>query len=353
MWDPTDKGYQPRGKQIDKPHGIWYTPVTGIWQTVWLEPVPKSYIGSLKIDAGLGQDAVPRSPQRSRRRPPTRRTLRVGHRVNDRTDRARFPRRQSRTEVKSTIIRSAERELWSPDDPHSCTTCGCSVSKNRHGRCDLDDVDSYFGMRKIEVTQGRSRRQSAVPQQQAAVPDTARSTRAGGRTGSTPRRPTRRCAYDIEVTKKLGFNMARKHVKVEPARWYYHCDKLGLLVWQDMPSGDRHIAPQRSGHRAVGRVGGELSPRVAGDHRRLRQPSRAIVIWVPFNEGWGQFKTERDPRLDQEARPDAAGRRRQRLDRPRRRRHARHPHAIPAPACSRSRTSGPSCSASSAGWACR
>ena len=143
--------------------------------------------------------------------------------------------------------------------------------------------------------------------------------------------------YDIEITKKLGFNMGRKHVKVEPARWYYHCDKLGLLVWQDMPSGDRYIGGNDPDIDALGGIGSQFPPRVAGDHRLAAQPSRRIVVWVPFNEGWGQFNTNDILEWTKKLRPDAAGRWPQRLDRPRRRRHARHAHAIPARACSRRR----------------
>ena len=137
--------------------------------------------------------------------------------------------------------------------------------------------------------------------------------------------------YDIEMTKKLGFNMARKHVKVEPDRWYYWCDKLGLLVWQDMPSGDKYISRQDAGHHP-------LSPESAAEFEaelqaliKGRGNHPCIVMWVPFNEGWGQWDTAARRRDDQEARPIPAGGRRQRLDRPRRGRRASTCTSIPGP----------------------
>ena len=142
-------------------------------------------------------------------------------------------------------------------------------------------------MRKIVARQGRRRRHAPVPQQQAAVP--VRPARSGLVAGRALHRADRRgAAYDIEVTKKLGFNMARKHVKVEPDRWYYWCDKLGLLVWQDMPStvdARRHAATREVRRRQFER---ELKRMI--DDRRNHP---CIVMWVPFNEGWGQYDTPR------------------------------------------------------------
>lgn len=284
VWDPTDAGFQPRGKQVRKPRGIWYTPTTGIWQTVWLEVVPlAASIDRLRlvpdIDAGLiNVTAYLRG---------------VAKDVTVKADVCVHGRVKASAEGRpgeTMAIPIDEARLWSPDSPF---LYGLQVRLHHddpaRGNVIVDAVASYFGMRKISLGKDESGVLRLFlnneplfqygPLDQGFWPDglyTAPSDEA--------------LRYDIEVTKKLGFNMARKHVKIEPDRWYYWCDKLGLLVWQDMPSGDRYIGGKDPDLDRVAQSARQFELELKrsidafGNH-----PS--IVMWVPFNEGWGQYDT--------------------------------------------------------------
>ena len=283
VWDPTDTASQPRGKQQLSPEGIWYTPVTGIWQTVWLEPVPATSIAALKLtpnidDETLSVDVTLRGDAAGCEVVAT--ALSGGQTV------ATAKRKDART----VTLNIDNPKLWSPDSPF---LYDLAVELHKAGQ-PVDRVESYFGMRKSSLAQvnGVARMMfnnqplfQLGPLDQGWWPDGL----------YTP--PTEAAmAYDLEVLKKLGFNMLRKHVKVEPARYYYLCDKLGLLVWQDMPSGFATSRPEK-----IRREGPEditLAPEAAAQFRaELREMIDAlinvpsIVVWVPFNEGWGQHNT--------------------------------------------------------------
>ncbi len=284
VWDPTNRGYQPRGKQTQKPTGIWYTPVTGIWQTVWLEPVGENHIASLNItpdiDAGelsVGADLAGDGHMK----------LEV-----DVYDGARKVASGAAVNgEKANVAMPADMKLWSPDSPN---LYGLKVRLVKDGKV-VDQVDSYTAMRKIST----GRDENGVvrmelnnkplfqmgPLDQGWWPD-------GLYTAPTDEA----LAYDIKKTKDLGFNMIRKHVKVEPARWYTHCDSLGILVWQDMPSGDR--GPQWIDDKYFDGTEFARSEESEAQYRKewkeimdfcYNNPS--VVVWVPFNEAWGQFKT--------------------------------------------------------------
>ena len=265
VWDPTNKGPQPRGKQVLKPGGIWYTAVTGIWQTVWLEPTSAGYITALTatpdIDAG---------------------TVKIDYTVTGMaTDGPVFvaitSEGKSIAQVRAIlgtpiVVKIPLPRLWSPSDPFlydlRVTVAG-------------DTVTSYFGMRKISVghdSAGITRLfLNNAPLFQYGTLD------QGWWPDGLYTAPTDEALrFDIEATRRLGFNMIRKHVKVEPARWYYHADKIGMLVWQDMPSGDNNTAEGKKEY--------EVELHHVVDAVR-NYPS--IVMWVPFNEGWGQHDTER------------------------------------------------------------
>ncbi len=279
VWDPTDAGYQPRGKQVREPRGIWYTSVTGIWQTVWLEPVPKTSIGSLKIVPDIDAKVIRVTP--TGLVPETDLTVKV----------EAGAQREIVASVEGKlgqeiVLPIEDPQLWSPDRPF---LYGLRVQLLDAEGGLLDSVTSYTGMRKIALgkdDQGRQRlflNDEPVfmfgPLDQGWWPD-------GLYTAPTDEA----LKYDIQVTKDLGFNTARKHVKVEPARWYYWCDVLGLLVWQDLPNGDKHI---RGDDPDLERTP-ESEATFRQEYREMveafgNHPS--IVVWVPFNEGWGQFKT--------------------------------------------------------------
>ena len=266
VWDPTDNGWQPRGKQVLKPGGIMYTAVTGIWQTVWLETVPATYIQSLKItpdiDRGVVQVTVNASGDAS-----VKITAKDGSKkVADAKGKA--------GQVIEVQIKDAK--LWSPDTPNLYNLEVSLVD----GWKTLDSVGSYFGMRKIEMkkdAEGINRlflNNEVVfqygPLDQGWWPD-------GLFTPATEEA----MEYDIVMTKKFGMNMARKHAKYECARWYYLCDKMGLLVWQDMPAGETDRNDESKANFLT-----ELKVMVDTLHN-----FPCIVMWVPFNEGWGQHDT--------------------------------------------------------------
>ena len=278
VWDPTDAGTQPRGKQVNKPSGIYYTPVTGIWQTVWLEPVPTASIASLKIipDVDSGKVTI----HLALRGNAANLTVRVAISGDDKF--------ASGPADKPLTIDVPQPKLWSPDAPFLYDVIVTLYDQEKKAG---DSVQSYFGMRKIAIVKdekGVPRIQlnnkplfQVGPLDQGWWPD-------GLYTAPTDEA----LKYDIEITRKFGFNMTRKHVKVEPARWYYWCDKLGLLVWQDMPSGDAN--PQgndkeiKRSPESARQYETELKAMIDNLHNHP-----CIIMWVVFNEGWGQFDTQR------------------------------------------------------------
>lgn len=273
VWDPTDAGPQPRGKQLRRPHGIWYTSVTGIWQTVWMEVVPESYLSQLKIKPNAAEGTIEVTP--------------LGPTPDDVTLVAKIEGRdiaEATTKVgEPVVIKIPEPRLWSPSDPFLYDLVATTAGGDR--------VESYFGLRDIAVMQddaGLNRLAlNGKPLFQYGVLD------QGWWPDGLYTAPTDEALrYDLETAKRLGFNMVRKHVKVEPARWYYWCDKLGLLVWQDMPSGDQYIGGSEPDimrtEASADNFERELQCMVSSLYNH---PS--IVMWVPYNEGWGQWDTVR------------------------------------------------------------
>ena len=280
VWDPMDTIFQPRGKQVRRPQGIWYTPTTGIWQTVWLETVPQSYINSFKIVPNIDEG-----------------TLTVGVDVAgtegefmiraEAIDDGTIIADGSGSADESIVLSIDSAKLWSPDSPYLYDLRVSILS----GNTVIDTVDSYFGMRKIEIAPD-SNGDLRIVLNNEPVFNYGLLDQGFWPDGLYTPPTDEALRYDIEITKQLGFNTIRKHVKVEPARWYYWADRLGVLVWQDMPSGDQNM----------GRGEGELV-RIEGSAQNFEleltnminylynHPS--IVMWVVFNEGWGQFDTAR------------------------------------------------------------
>jgi hypothetical protein len=278
VWDPSDAEFQPRGKQIRNPHGIWYTPTTGIWQTVWLEPVAETHIRSLKIVPYIEKNWISIEPDIVGSLDGISAELECLGEIS-------YAKIDGRVAFTSTPTRGAK--LWSPEDPQ---LHDFKLTLKRNGRV-IDSVDSYFAMRKISLgkdDKGITRLMlndkfvfQYGPLDQGFWPD-------GLYTAPTDEA----MKYDLEITKRLGFNMVRKHVKVEPARWYHHCDKMGLLVWQDMPSGDRYIRNDQPDIKRTSESAKQFETEWTNIIKaNFNSPS--IIIWVPFNEGWGQFDTAR------------------------------------------------------------
>jgi beta-galactosidase/beta-glucuronidase len=284
VWDPTDQGFQPRGKQVNLPKGIWYTPVTGIWQTVWLEPIEASHVAGLKTVPNIdgGNVAVMAST--------------VGAAANDLIEVKVMENGKLIGMGKAVVgqevtVAVPNAKLWSPESPF---LYDMEVSILHNGIA-TDKLKSYFGMRKISTkadANGIHRMQlnnkdyfQFGPLDQGWWPD-------GLYTAATDEA----LLYDIKKTKDLGFNMIRKHVKVEPARWYYHCDREGILVWQDMPSGDANPKWQTRNYFN----GLELQRSQQSEQNFIQEwkeimdltySNPSVVVLVPFNEAWGQFKT--------------------------------------------------------------
>ena len=283
--DPTDEGDQPRGKQVLDPHGIWYTAVTGIWQTVWLEPVPETYVHSLRVVPDLpGQHVTVTVEVRGEAPDPSVRVVVLAE--------GREISRVTGPPGEQLSLSLPDPRSWSPADPFLYdlrvsvsydpgeTGGGGSGQAGARERQAADEVSSYFGMRSIGVgpdVNGHPRLLlNGEPLFQFGLLD-----QGWWPDGLYTAPADEALRFDIVRSRELGFNLIRKHVKVEPARWYYHADREGMLVWQDMPSADNTTpGSQREFADELRRVVDAL-----GNH-----PS--IVMWVPFNEGWGQLATE-------------------------------------------------------------
>ncbi|WP_157253751.1 PA14 domain-containing protein [Nonomuraea typhae] len=260
VFDPTDKGNYPTGKQRLVPGNIWYTPTSGIWQSVWMEPAAPNRI--------LAVDSVPDlSGQRLK---VTVDTPLAGTRVDlVARDGSRIVGRVSGRSGAELSLPIRNPKLWSPDTPF---LYDLTVTTRD------DRVKSYFGMREISLGQAGGKTRMLLNGKPVFQLGTLDQGYWPDGIYTAPTDAALR--YDLEVTKQAGFNAVRKHVKVESDRWYYHADKLGLLVWQDMPS--------TSGNTNQSQFEAEFR-RIVDQHRS----SPSIVMWVPFNESWGQYEVAR------------------------------------------------------------
>ena len=294
--DDSDESTLARGKQKTKRGGIWYTPQSGIWQTVWAEMVPQAYIRNLRIVPRFDESCVE---------------------ITVESDSAGSCHVEFAGEIfagrTNQVIRVPVPMFrpWSPETP---------VLYEFAAVLGEDRVESYFAMRKVEVKPD----ENGVPRihlngmpyfmhgvlDQGYWPDglyTAPSDEA--------------LILDIQSVKAMGFNMLRKHIKTEPMRWYYHCDRIGMLVWQDMPNGGEKeyklpviSLPLVTGrHRkdndyaAFGRQNEKGRKRFYAELTQLVEQLRnvpSIVLWCPFNEGWGQFDAKKAVELIQSLDPD-------------------------------------------------
>ncbi|WP_218016756.1 glycoside hydrolase family 2 protein [Sphingomonas pruni] len=313
--DPTSAGTQPRGKQILDPSGIWYTAVSGIWQTVWLEPVSKLHIEDVRatpdIDRGVVDIAVALSGWASD------------------TDAVKLTASAGGKVIASTVIRANRRatlpipdaRLWSPDDPYLydlkaelVTVANPYAGQDERDRkaydarftegedrtyaaarlagAPRDTVDTYFAMRKISIGPGRVAGQPAILLNNKPLFQNGTLDQGWWPDGLYTPPSEEAMKSDLVFLKKAGFNMLRKHIKVEPARYYYDADHLGILIWQDMPSGggeDQFVTGTSKSQAvlssdAMAENQNELAAMI-GDLRAF--PS--IVMWVVNNEGWGQY----------------------------------------------------------------
>lgn len=286
VYDPTDKGYQSHGKQVSRPNSIWYTPVTGIWQTVWLEPVAPAHIESVKVTSDIDNRTF------------TVKAITSGAdkyivSVKDTTGKE-VARDRALAGQEAILEMPADFVMWTTERPY---IYDIEVSAEKDGRIS-DTVRSYGAMRKVGMARDKWNEPIRFtlndrqifhfgPLDQGWWPDglyTAPSYEA--------------LISDIDKTKELGFNMIRKHIKVEPEVWYEYCDRNGIIVWQDMPSGDLKGSQWQNRDYYKGAE----KQRSAESDRAFRSEWKEIIdhlynhpsiaIWVPFNEGWGQYNTD-------------------------------------------------------------
>lgn len=285
VWDPTDKGPQPRGKQVSKPGGIWYTPVSGIWQTVWLEPVPIRSIVNIKTTPDIDRNKL------------TVEVMTDHQMLSDKLEVKVLEGKQlvavgsSVNGIPVEIAMPSDVKWWSPDSPFLYDMEICLYSENKL----IDKVKSYTAMRKYST----KRDKNGIVRLQLNNKDLFQFgllDQGWWPDGLYTAPSDEALVYDIQKTKDFGYNMIRKHIKVEPARWYTYCDRLGVIVWQDMPSGDKNPEWQNRKY-----FEGTEFKRSAESEAIYRKEWKEIIdclysypcigTWVPFNEAWGQFKT--------------------------------------------------------------
>jgi beta-galactosidase/beta-glucuronidase len=266
VFDPTDNGSAPIGKQHIQPRVIWYTSVSGIWQTVWLEPVPEAHITQLRLTPDIDRQQLQV----------------VVYDAGATTETVEVIASAGGTPIGTATgalgselsVPIPNPHLWSPDDPFLYDL----QIRLENGSAIGDQVTSYFGMRKVEVVQTGSFYR--IHLNGRFVPEAGILDQGYWPDGLYTAPTDEALRFDVEQAKALGFNLIRKHVKVEPARWYYWTDKLGMLVWQDMPSLRDGLKPDEA---AKAQFELELREMIA---EHYNAPS--IVMWILFNEYWGQ-----------------------------------------------------------------
>lgn len=284
--DPQDTGYQSRGKQSLNPHGIWYTAQSGIWQTIWLESVPDTYIQKIVYTPDIDNSII--NIQLITSTEYKKGIIEISY----------LGELVSTTKLKGEkeiSIKIDNQQLWSPEHPN---LYDIKIT------VDNDCVSSYFGMRKFSIIRTSDGYQRMAlnnePYFQSGLLD-----QGYWADGMLTPPSDEAMIYDIKLMKEMGFNMLRKHIKVEPQRWYYHCDRLGMLVWQDMVSGGSTYKFSTIG--TIPFLGIRINDHKYKHFSRLEEDGRkeflkemeetiyllknvvSICMWVPFNEGWGQF----------------------------------------------------------------
>ena len=291
VYDPTEVGWQQRGKQVNKPHGFWYTATSGIWQTVWLETVNPIHIKAVKLLPDIDKDI-----------------LSVNTVLSEEIDAKMIAKifddgtLISETEIDTdTDIKLEKYKLWSPENPKLYDL----QIEIIHNSKVVDTITSYFGMRKFNIAKDKNGITRLFLNNEPYFQRGLLDQGYWCDSGMTP--PTDEAMiFDISEMKRLGFNMLRKHIKVEPMRWYYHCDRLGMIVWQDMMSGGDYIGDFYAGflpNIGIKKIKDDKYEKFSRGEKSWRDDFYrelsevieqlyncvSIYCWVPFNEAWGQF----------------------------------------------------------------
>jgi len=291
--DPTDTHWQQRGKQKLNPSGIWYTPTSGIWQTVWLEEVPEEYIDSLTVTPSKELDSVEITVNSASSADCSIRILQNKETIMERSIPSNSP----------FVIPVENPQLWTPESPF---LYDMEITLGE------DSVKSYFGMRTISLSKGPDDRDIFMLNNTPVFMNGPLDQGYWPESGMT--QPSDEAIiFDLQAMKDLGMNTIRKHIKIESRRWYYHADRLGLMVIQDMPNGGREFAnylrtvlaiafdmtrsdSDKTAYKASMRDNKESTKLFENELEEMlvhlhNHPS--IVIWCPFNESWGQYDAER------------------------------------------------------------
>ena len=302
VYDPTDEGWQQRGKQATESHGFWYTATSGIWQTVWLEAVSAAHIKGVKLLPDIDKGVINvKSTVAADGDYALKATIYDGEKVVAEAEIA-----------KDSDIAVPDFKLWSPEEPNLYDMV---LELTVDGKV-TDTVKTYFGMRKFSMGKDSKGFMRLCLNNKPYFHNGLLDQGYWCDGGMTP--PSDEAMiYDIQKMKDLGFNMLRKHIKTEPARWYYHCDRLGMLVWQDMISGGKALSQFFAGIVPI--IQGGFIPVAAfslkdnkyamfnRDKKEWRDFFEkemyemmdqlyncvSLATWVPFNEGWGQFDAAR------------------------------------------------------------
>ena len=295
--DATDCDFQPRGKQVKSPNGVWYTAVSGIWQSVWIEPVAKAHIADYYAVSDIRSSTVDVTvtTEGAQEGDVVKVTLLEGGIGYSTENAGSSAIAQGMTVPGGTVtLPVGKASLWSPDSPY---LYGLEISVLRGGKI-IDKVNGYTAMREVSLFHKNQNTKLIAlngeplfnfgPLDQGWWPD-------GLYTAPTDEA----LRYDIQKTKDLGFNMIRKHIKVEPARWFYHCDQLGMLVWQDMPCFGVHKDSKWGTHNYNEGTDFPATPQAKANYYKewgeiIAQVKKfpCIVMWIPFNEAWSQFDTK-------------------------------------------------------------
>ena len=305
VYDPTDKGWQDRGKQSLVTHGFWYQPTSGIWQTVWLEPVESIHIESFKMVPDIDNGYIVFSTKIANK------TINTSVSVEVYDNEKIVATATSKYDEFNVVLN--DMKLWSPESPFLYDV---KIIVNE-AESKTDEVKSYIGMRKFSMEKDKFGTPRLMLNNkpyfmnglldQGFWPD-----------GIYTQPCDEALVYDIQTMKDLGFNMLRKHIKTECARWYYHCDRIGMLVWQDMVSGGKELALWYAGLRPNIQTHLGLKNHFKDDNQsaynKLNRNEKewrdqhekesfemidalfnftSICCWVPFNEAWGQFDAAR------------------------------------------------------------
>lgn len=286
VWDPSDTDLQPRGKQVLDPKGIWYTSVSGIWQTVWLEPVNKTFVQQFVPTPDIDNSKINFT------------TTALGLTGNEELhivikNEGKLIKDMVASFKNNIAVTIPSAKLWTPEYPNIYTVTVELRSKNEV----VDKFNTYFAMRKISLGNDKNG-YTRLMLNNKPVFQFGTLDQGWWPEGLLTPPSDAAMLFDLTKLKEMGFNMIRKHIKVEPSRYYYHADMIGMLLWQDMPSGFAGAGPT---HVAADSKVDWVRPAESAkqfetewksimDHLRFF-PS--IVMWVPLNEGWGQYDTKR------------------------------------------------------------